>query len=104
MATATIAEFLEPSLWVMLMYVYKRRKGDSGGVKQVLGICLVVGGLLWLWCGVVWCSTVVLILGSACEEIDRGWAHWESGVRCVGGQGLDSWGAPMGADWATIHD
>ena len=57
-----------------------------------------------VWCGVVWCSTVVLILGSACEEIDRGWAHWESGVRCVGGQGLDGRGAPMGADWATIHD
>ena len=26
----------------------------------------------------------VLILGSACAEICRGWAHWESRVRCVG--------------------
>ena len=40
MAIATIAEFLEPSLWVLLMYVYKRRRRDSR-VNLVLGICLV---------------------------------------------------------------
>ena len=40
MAIATISEFLEPPLQVVLMYALKKRRGDSG-VKQVLIICLV---------------------------------------------------------------
>ena len=38
------------------------------------------------------CCGWELILGSACVEICRGWAQWESGVRCVG-----SWGRNMTA-------
>ena len=37
MATTTIAQFLEPSLWPVLL---KKRREDSG-VNQVPGICLV---------------------------------------------------------------
>ena len=37
---ATIAEFLKPSLRVVLMYARKKWRGDSG-VKQILVICLV---------------------------------------------------------------
>ena len=33
------------------------------------------------------CCSLVLILGSACVEICRGWGHWESRVRCVGSEG-----------------
>ena len=33
------------------------------------------------------CCSLVLILGSACVEICRGWGHWESRVRCVGSKG-----------------
>ena len=39
-AIATIAQFLKPPLRVVLMYAYKKRRGDSV-VKQVLIICLV---------------------------------------------------------------
>ena len=51
------------------------------------------------------CCGWELILGSACVEICRGWAQWESGVRCVGswGQEHDSQGAPMKAEWTTFH-
>ena len=56
------------------------------------------------WSGLlVDCCGWVLILGSACVEIYRDWAHWESGVRCVGGKELDGQGAPIGAEWTTFH-
>ena len=57
-------------------------------MKQVLGsgsskvkVCRRWSGLLvdhFSW---------VLILGSVFAEICRGWAHWESRVRCVGREG-----------------
>ena len=40
MVIATIAEFLKPSLWVVLMYARKIWRGDSG-IKQILVIHLV---------------------------------------------------------------
>ena len=44
---------------------------------------------VWRWESglLVDCCSWVAILGSACVEICRGWAHWEIGVRCVGIEG-----------------
>ena len=56
----------------------------------MVGICLVEA-TRWKWrrwCGLlVDCCSWVLTLGGACVEICRGWAHWESGVRCVSSEG-----------------
>ena len=49
-----------------------------------------VGVRVWEWWSgflLVTCCGWVVIFGSVCVEIFWRWAHWESGVGCVGSEG-----------------
>ena len=85
-----IAEFLEPSLWFVLTYVQKKKKGrfwgEAGAGYLPSGSNKVKVWRLQSELQVDCCSWVA-ILGSVCVGICRGWAHWEIGVRCVGSEG-----------------
>ena len=82
MAIVTIAEFLEPPLWVVLICALKKKKrrfwGEAGADYLLSGSNKVKVWRQWSGFLLLHCCGWVVILGSTCVEICWCWAHWET--------------------------